>query len=175
MPTQYATVAELDSGINASALVGVDSTTKTNAIVDASSRIDSYLGSHREGAPMFILPLLAWGGDLRRACINIAIYWIMVGRGYNPDAGSDPGIRDRYDDEIRWLELIAKGIVTPSVVDSSLVSGGGVGGAGLGSGLFGSPLVISSASRGFSSRGDPNGRTAPFQGDDGWRGPLRGD
>jgi phage gp36-like protein len=160
----YATVAELDSGINAAALAGVDTTSKTTGLVDASSIIDSYLGSEKFGVPRYTLPLVSWGGDLRRACLNIATYFIMVGRGYNPDAGSDPGIRDRYLDSIAWLKDVANGIASPAgAIDSSLppVDPGGIGGGG----AFGSPLVISSSSRGYSSRGSPNGRTGPFQGD----------
>jgi phage gp36-like protein len=168
MPTtstaMYADVTELASGINAAALAGVDTTSKTVGLTDASAIIDSYLGGHQFGAPQFVLPLVTYGGDIRRACLNIATYFIMVGRGYNPDAGADPGIRDRYDDSILWLKDVAKGLAVPSgVIDSSPPPGDGTGIGG--SGLRGSPLVISSSSRGFSSRGDPNGRTGPFQGD----------
>ncbi len=149
--TQYASIADLDSGINAVALAGVASLTKTDNLVQASSIIDSFLRSQ------FTLPLVQVGGDVKRACINIAVYFIMVGRGYNPDAGGDPGIRDRYLDSIAWLKLVALGTAIPDVTDSSPAAAEGRPGA--------RPVVISSSQRGFSSRGDPNGRSGPFQSD----------
>lgn len=149
--TQYAQIADLDTGINAAALAGVPSGTKTSNLVDASGIIDSYLRDQ------FTLPLTQVGSDIKRACIHIATYFILVGRGYNPDAGADPGIRDRYTDTLAWLKLVAQGTVTPDVTDSS---------PGATEGRPGSrPSVFSSSSRGFSSRGDPNGRRFPFQGD----------
>lgn len=150
--TQYAQIADLDTGINAAALAGVDPAVKTANLVDASAIIDGYLRDQ------FTLPLTGTvGGDIRRACVNIAVYFIMVGRGYNPDAGADPGIRERYTDALTWLKLVAQGTVTPTVTDSSAGSAEGRPGA--------RPGVFSSSSRGFSSRGDPNGRQWPFQGD----------
>jgi hypothetical protein len=81
----------------------------------------------------------------------------MVGRGYNPEAGGDPGIRDRYKDAIDWLKLVSAGKAVPDVTDSSVGAAEGRPGS--------RPTVISSSQRGFSSRGDPNGRTGPFQSD----------
>lgn len=149
--TQYATSVDLDSAINAAALSGVTPTQKTDAIDQASRLIDSFLRSQ------FTLPLTTVGGDVKRVCMNIAVYYVMVGRGYNPDAGADPGIRQRYEDGIAWLKLVSLGTVVPDVTDSSPGAAEGVPSSG--------PTVISSSQRGFSSRGDPNGKSWPFVGD----------
>jgi phage gp36-like protein len=149
--TQYAVPADLDSGINPTALIGVANQAKLDAIDQSSRLIDSFLRAQ------FTLPLTQVGGDVKRAAINIAIYYVMVGRGYNPDAGADPGIRQRYDDEIAWLKMVSAGKAIPDITDSSEGSAEGRPGA--------QPQVYSSSQRGYSSRGDPNGKRFPFQGD----------
>lgn len=149
--TAYAVVADLDSGINAAALAGVPTQTKTDAINDASRLIDSFLRAQ------FTLPLVQVGGDVKRACIHIAVYYALTSRGYNPEVGGDPGIRQRYDDALAWLKLVSSGKAVPDVTDSSVGAAEGRPGS--------RPTVISSSQRGFSSRGDPNGRSGPFQGD----------
>lgn len=148
---QYAVAADLDSGISANAIAGVTTPNKTEAIEDASRLIDSFLRAQ------FTLPLTQVGGDVKRACINIAVYYVLVGRGYNPDAGEDPGIRQRYDDAIGWLKMVSAGKAVPDITDSTPGAAEGVPGS--------RPTVISSSQRGFSSRGDPSGKTSPFQGD----------
>jgi phage gp36-like protein len=65
------------------------------------------------------LPLVSWSPDLTRAVCNIAAYDLMVRRGYNPEAGPDANIRDRYNDAIKWLTQVAQGAVTPVLVDST--------------------------------------------------------
>jgi len=147
---QYAVVADLDSGISANAIAGVTTQQKTDAIDAASRLIDSFLRAQ------FTLPLTQVGGDVKRACINIAVYYVLVGRGYNPEVGEDPGIRQRYEDAIAWLKMVSAGKAVPDITDSSEGSEEGLPGS--------SPTVISSSQRGFSARGDPNGRW-PFQGD----------
>lgn len=149
--TVYAAKADLPTAINAAALAGVDDPTKDAALQQASSVIDSYLRDR------YTLPLLQAGNDIKRACLVMAVYYVMVARGYNPEAGGDPGIEKRYNDALAWLKLVAQGTVTPDITDSSPGGTEGVPPA--------APIVISSAQRGFSSRGDPNGKTWPFQGD----------
>jgi phage gp36-like protein len=148
--TAYAVAADLDSGINAAAMTGVPTQTKTDNIESASRIIDSFLRAQ------FTLPLVQVGGDVKRACIHIATYYVMVGRGYNPEAGGDPGIRDRYKDAMDWLKLVSAGKAVPDVTDSSPDAAEGRPGS--------RPTVISSASRGYNTRGDPNGGGWPFTG-----------
>lgn len=153
MPTpvlQYADEASLSKAINPSALTGVDSPTKLAAIDGASRQIDSFLRAK------FKLPLVLVGADIRKACIDIAIYDVMVGRGYNPEAGADPGIKDRMDAAFKWLKLISEGKAVPDVTDSSPAAAEGRPGA--------RPIIISASSRGFSNRGSAS-RRGPFQSD----------
>lgn len=149
--TTYCSQADLDASINPAALASSTSPQKDAAIENASRMIDEALPSQ------YKLPLSRVGGHVKSKCADIAVYRLLVGRGYNPEAGSDPGIRDRYNDAIKWLALVREGKVTPDITDSGL-------GDSLTAGRISRPTVISSSSRGFSARGDPNGR-GPFQGD----------
>lgn len=117
----YATPAELQSpafGIPAGGFAGLAPTPEEideilgQALDGASGLIDGYLSQR------FMLPLIAWGSDFKRACCAIAVYDVMTGQGYNP-TGDAEQIRKRYEDAIRWLERIAAGQVTPVVTDSS--------------------------------------------------------
>lgn len=149
--TAYATQADLLKGINPGALLGVTGDQMDEAIDSASREIDGYLRDQ------YTLPLMQAGADIRRKTVDIAIYYLMVGRGYNPEAGGDPGIRSRYADAVAWLVRVSKGEISPDITDSS---------AGAAEGRHGSrPTVISSSQRGFSSRNDPCGGRWPFQGD----------
>ena len=156
--TQYAQIADLASSINPAALVGVTDAQKTAALIQASRMFDEALPS------MYKLPLLAVGAHVVSKVCDMAIYRLLVGRGYNPEAGGDPGIRERFADALRWLVLVRDGKVTPDITDSGA-------GAALTMGPTARPTVISSPQRGFSGRVDPNavnvvppGPRWPFQG-----------
>lgn len=84
------------------------------AIASASSMADSYLGQ------VFDLPLTAWGEDVRRAVAQIATYYAMQKRGFNPDSDDGAAIRLGYTDAMKWLEAIGQGKALPTgVMDSS--------------------------------------------------------
>jgi phage gp36-like protein len=149
--TAYASQTDLTDGINPGALSGVTSAQMDKAIDDASREIDSYLRAQ------YTLPLLTVGPDVRRKTVDIAIYYLMVGRGYNPEAGGDPGIKQRYDNAILWLRLVSKGEANPDITDSTQAAAEGRHGS--------RPTVISSSQRGFSARDNTTGGRWPFQGD----------
>lgn len=147
--TIYATRADLANyGAAGSAVSVMDVGKQDQAIVAACGKVDGYLRSQ------FTLPLLSAGGDLVEPTVSIACYWLMTNDGYNPAAGADTSIRDRYLDAIKWLEKVAMGTVTPDVVDSSTDPA-----------ASGRPRVITSSQRGWSSRGDSGNGGNPFQGD----------
>lgn len=124
MATVYATRTDLSQlGLNASTLTQVDTATQDAALTAASALADSYLNA------VFTLPLLSYGKDITRAVAQIAAFDLLVTRGYNPDAGSDKVVKDRYDAAIAWLESIAEGEAIPTVVDSTS-GGAGVSGVG---------------------------------------------
>lgn len=134
----YATRTQLGQfGIRAAALAGIPTGDQDAALEAASDLADSYLRSR------FTLPLTVWQDDLRRAVCSIAAYDLLSSRGYNPDAGADTNVRQRYEDAIRWLERVAAGQVTPDVTDSG--SGGDEGNGS----AAGAARVFSSEPRGW--------------------------
>lgn len=144
----YATPADLVTvGINPDALAAFGPNEQLAALLNASRRVDSYLRSH------FTLPLTKAGADVMEATVAIAVYWLLSARGYNPEAGSDVSIRDRYLDAIRWLEKVAAGQVSPDVIDSSTTA---VEGRPAG------PIVLTSTSRGFFQRDSQFFPVGPF-------------
>lgn len=113
--SQYATRDELArGGLRAAALSGVSTADQDAALVAASGEADGYL------AKRYLLPLVAWGDDLRRRVVHIATYDLLATRGYAPASGVDPLVAKRHDDAIFWLRDVAKGVVEPQgIVDSS--------------------------------------------------------
>jgi phage gp36-like protein len=150
--TVYCDIAQLENlGMRAEALAKIQAPKKQEALQTASEVINGYLGRYTR-------PLLAIGLDLTRACAIIAAYDLLSSKGLNPDqSASDENVRLRYLDIIKWLELVAKGIVIPSgILDSGV-------GAEVGE-SSGMTRVISAASRGYSIRGTPFANyRGPFQ------------
>lgn len=133
-------------GVNVVALKKTPTEEITKAILFASGKIDSYIG-----APVgpFNLPLTVWGGDIKRCASIIAAYDVISGRGYNPNDSESDVLRERYLDEIRWLEHIAARKAMPVGVTDTPVAGGGP--------VIGQPRVRSNASRGWQSTDSNSG------------------
>lgn len=112
---QYATRAELyQLAIPSAALTGISSADQDAALESASRVADSYLGT------AFELPLTLWGVDLKEAVAKMAAYRLMAVRGFSPEAGDAEQFRLQYQDAVKWLEQVAKGLVRPiGVVDAS--------------------------------------------------------
>lgn len=146
--TTYATAADLTTvGISPNALADFGPLEQVAVIDTASRMVDGYLSSH------YTLPLTRVGADVMLHTVAISVYLLMSARGYNPEAGADTNIRDRYNDAIRWLENVSKGLVHPDITDSSTkpVTGGPA-----------APIVISSSQRGWSNRGSLAQPPPPF-------------
>jgi phage gp36-like protein len=113
--SSYATLAELAThGLPSGWLTGVSSGDQTAAITAASDLADGYL------AQRYTLPITGWGSDLRRVVCHIASWDLMCRRGFDPESSSDVAIRKRYEDAIRWLEMVAAGKISPvGIVDST--------------------------------------------------------
>lgn len=152
--TQYAQPSDLANlGLVGAALANVTGTTQTAALVAASAVVDSYLES------AYDLPLANYGSDLVRVTSVIAAYDIMTSRGYNPMAGADQNIRQRYLDAIAWLQQVKDGAQTPAyIIDASGNSGpvpdDGDDSVDTVAGGFG---LTSSPVRGWTDRGTPSG------------------
>ena len=79
-------------------------------LTQASSLIDSYLGSR------YTLPLPSAPAVLVQACVDIAIYkWCADHQGLTEEK------RVRYDDAIKWLKDVSKGLATLGPVESVVV------------------------------------------------------
>jgi phage gp36-like protein len=112
--SQYCTAAELVSlGIRAEAIRGISSDDLAAAIEAASDEIDSYLNAR------YVLPLVSWGKDVRVACARLAVYQLIVARGFNSARAGDQQLLEQHDMAERWLRGIANGQVAPMVTDSS--------------------------------------------------------
>ena len=112
--SSYATPSDLTTyGLPAAAVASLGSQAIQAAIDAASTLADGYLRAK------FTLPVTVVSADLKATVCRIAAYDLLSTRGYNPETGSDPNIRDRYQDAIRWLEGVAKGNITPALTDSS--------------------------------------------------------
>ncbi len=147
--TAYCSVDQLQNiGVNVGALAKVRREDKEAAIEAASRTIDAYIQR------TFTLPLFVAGSDLGRAAAIIAAYDLISGRGFNPEAGADKNLRDRYLDILKWLDMVNKGDIVPvGVTDSNTASREPA-----------AARVTSGSSRGYSVRGTGQLR-GPFQGD----------
>jgi phage gp36-like protein len=141
--SQYATIAQFFTyGLPATARGNLTDDQINGALTSASGTADSKLRG------VYSLPLLAWGSELTKYTCWIAAYELMTGvRGYNPAAGADPGIENRYVYAMTELDKVQRKAtfldVTPSPGQSP---------------TYDQPLVIS------SSVVDMSGRTASNRG-----------
>jgi phage gp36-like protein len=133
----YATVTQFRQlAPRAAAFVNIADDVIEAALEDNSRLADGYL------TRKFVLPLVAWQGDLTRKIIDMTAWDLISLRGYNPDTG-DAVLEVRWKAAMDWLKSIPLG-TTPMVTDSS--SGAQPGQNDL------SPTVTSATQRGFSSR-----------------------
>ena len=150
MGTVYATQAQLKQlGINPAAIANVASADIDAALQAASDRISEAFPSNWK------LPLTQWSLSVTEKTCEIAAYKLLSVRGYNPAAGADPIVRLNYEDAMKWIEMVAKGLITPDVTDSSTAPV-----EGRPSFL---PLPITASSRGWTQRGGvPPSPRGPF-------------
>lgn len=94
MSGPYCVRTDLPNYIAAAALSPISTAIQDQACIDASSTMDSYLRGR------YALPLSAWGSDLRRYTAYVAIFYLMQGRGFSPQAGADRLITQRYYDAV---------------------------------------------------------------------------
>ena len=99
----YATQADLEQhGYPSGVLAGLDSPTIDAALERASQDADGAL----RGAG-YRTPLATWSADLTGAVVAIAAWYLMVRRGFDPDAAQDAVFRVRYEDAQKWLSEVA--------------------------------------------------------------------
>lgn len=109
-PASYITESELYAlGLPRKGLRDVSSQDILVAIEGASRLVDSYLSK------IYMLPLLTWGTEIKSATAKLAAYELMTTRGFAGSSGADDPLRLGYEDKIRWLELVSKGVVRPAL------------------------------------------------------------
>lgn len=131
----YCTVADLASyGVSAVALAPIDPAVQQAACDAASAVVDSFLRDR------FKLPLSRWGVDLTQKTAILAVYDLLVVRGYNPSAGADVNLRLRYEDTMTWLLHVARQEVQPDVTPQQHDSPG-----------YDAPRILTNSQRGWST------------------------
>lgn len=106
---QYASQSDLTTlGIPAAALSGISGPEQDAALQAASAIIDSYLASR------FDLPLASVGLDIKSCCAQLAAWSLMKRRGFNAGSTDAETLRMSYEDQVKWLTNVAKGLATPA-------------------------------------------------------------
>lgn len=104
MASQYCTPSDLIAvGINPLALQGISNAQQVAACIAASEKADSYLRGR------YPLPLLTFGQDVVMHTAFIAVYLLLGQRGYNPSAGADNLIRERYYEAVGYPDRPGSG------------------------------------------------------------------
>jgi phage gp36-like protein len=150
--TKYAQPSDIPVyGVSEDAISGIPPESVEQALQGASSQIDSAFRSR------FTLPLFSVDQATVRCCCVLAVYDLLVVRGYNPAAGADENLRLRFQDANSWLRQVASGLMTPDVKDSSADPEPGTDST--------RARVMSSSSRGWTSRGEVARTPGYFRGD----------
>jgi len=112
----YANLDDLTSlGINAFALANISRALQQKSLEAACSDANSELGRR------YVLPLTAWGSDLREKVAAIATWKLLSAiRGFDPESNADKAIRMNERDARAWLVRVGENDLEPeSIVDST--------------------------------------------------------
>lgn len=113
MGTQYAQTSNLFSiGIPQSAFGQLTTPQLNDALEEASREVDARVAG-RYG--LAALPFLTWDSIITGITVRIACYQLLSTRGYNPAAGADKGLMDRYQAAIADCVKIQKQQLHPLV------------------------------------------------------------
>lgn len=97
-------------GVQAEALTGISSAAKAQALLAATYELAGYLTG-------YVLPITAWGADLRLHTTKLAAHTLLTVRGLNPD-GED--VKQLRTDALEWGTKVAEGKIRPiGIVDST--------------------------------------------------------
>jgi phage gp36-like protein len=132
-----ATLPDLMSlpGLPSGALSGVTDASKQAALDAASAYSLGKINGRYKG------PLVSWDSDLTHAVCKIAVYDLLLARGYNPSSGADVNIRLRRNDADEWLTSVARGEISPNIVGQADQSPG-----------YDNPRIISQPLQGWQGR-----------------------
>lgn len=112
----YAAAGDLEKkafGLPQAVLTRFTASEREAALAAAGDVADGYLGQR------YTLPLTAWGDDLRLAVCAVAAFNLMGGQGFNPDGLTAEYLGKKHDDAVRWLERVARGMISPPGITDS--------------------------------------------------------
>lgn len=112
--TVYATRANVtDLAVQGSATVDFSDQAWANALIAATSLVDSHLGA------AYTLPLVAWGADITLRTAQLAAYILMSARGFTPGSADEFFIQQSQSAEL-WLKGVALSRIRPDgLIDSA--------------------------------------------------------
>ncbi len=123
--TQYAQITDLDNvGVKADVTAGIPDADLNAVLTKRSVFADGYLA-----AAGYVLPISAWGDDLRLAVAQLAAWDVMTTLiGINPETPGGAVWMTRRDEAMSWLrDVAAQKIVPTGIVDATPdVSEGGL-------------------------------------------------
>lgn len=139
----YATTADLETaGLPPGVLSSVDTVTQELALERASRQADTFLRDR------YTLPLAEpYDPALVDAVVQIAVWRLMVRRGFSPQSGTDTAFRVGYEDAMDLLKRVANGQAQLSVTQASPA--------------IEEPRIITSEQRGYAGPACPVG---PYDG-----------
>lgn len=114
MPSQYASLQDFDDcGLPLAALASIDKTLIQRQLVRASAFADGFI------ADTITQPIVgAPDQALVMAVCQIAAWWIIVRRGFNPTDEGDKVVRQGFLDATAWLVRVANKQVKLNVQQS---------------------------------------------------------
>jgi phage gp36-like protein len=83
------------------------------AIQNASALIDAYLGSY------LVLPLIQIDPSITQKCCEIAIWYLITARGYNPQKTAEAMFEKRFEQALAFLKDCANNKARPAGVKDS--------------------------------------------------------
>lgn len=142
----YATTADLESaGLPPGVLSSVDTLVQQQALERASSLASTYLRDR------YTLPLAEpYDPALVDAVVQIAVWRLMMRRGFSPQSGTDTALRLGYEDAMDFLKRVANGQAQLSVVQASPEAQ--------------EPIVLTSPPRGYTELPGIDGPIGPYEG-----------
>ncbi len=151
-PQSYATIEDFQTaGLPPSATSGVSFDVIQKALQRASDLASSYLRD-RYNLPLRCGSSRACGydGSLVEAVVDVAAWYVMKRRGFDPRLGADTVIRQGYDDALEFLKRVANGQSQLRVCESPVPSQ--------------QPQVSSNVPRGYGAFGELNAANLPVAG-----------
>lgn len=142
----YATTADLETaGLPPGVLSSVDTAVQELALEKSSRFADKYLRTQ------YRLPISApYDPALVDIVVRLAVWRLMVRRGFSPQQGSDTAFRIGYEDAVAELVGIANGQQRLDVVQSTPAHE--------------EPIVLTSPPRGYTECQGIDGPVGPYEG-----------